>query len=161
MKRELISIEIGQVLRNYPTGGLTSFPDILDCPYRAVYGSLRMGHWNYEHFMRGLEPFAVEWVPGYILRDNGGYPAAFDASESDMICIELYDMGMVPTADWEANLDSMDRMEKGAGYFKRFIKTPAGHMAWLYVMPDDAKGYFPIEVPTGDWNDLRKQEYGQ
>lgn len=138
--------------------GLTSFKDILDCPYRAVYGTLMMGHGNYEYYMGGITPFAIDTVTGYILRDNGGYPAAFEAGEDDAIYVELFDMGQVP-GDWESNLDSMDRMEKGAGYTKRLVTTSRGYKVWMYVMPDEAAHYFPNEVPTGNWNHLSLHNY--
>ena len=138
--------------------GLTSYKDIMDCPYRAVYGTLMLGHGNHAYFMNGLLPFAIDTVEGYVLRDNGAYPAAFEGYEDDAIYVELYDMGQVP-GDWEANLDSMDRMEKGAGYTKRLVTTTRGFKVWMYVMPDRAKDSFPTEVPTGNWNHLTLPDY--
>ena len=119
--------------------------DELDSEYYAVYGSLRQGFWNWD-WSFNVAPLAITRVQGYHLRDNGGFPAAFEDKESSVV-VEIYDTSQM---DREI-VRSVDGMEFGCGYFKRLVRTDNDMLAWMFVMPEEYGHRFDTPVPDGDW----------
>ena len=91
-------------------------------------------------------PVCITRVQGYHLRDNGGFPAAFEDKDASVV-VELYDTAYMD----EDIMASVDGMEFGCGYFKRLVDTDADVKAWMYVMPDEYGHRFDTPVPDGDW----------
>lgn len=128
--------------------------------YLATYGTLRLGHGNYEHFLNGIATVRVQsYVLGYKMATFGGYPAIFRSDmPDDSVVVDVFDLGTAD--DPEATLARIDRMEFGAGYTREEAETHDGVPVYLYVMDASETPFFPEEIPTGDWNDYEDRRYG-
>lgn len=112
----------------------------------AVYGSLRKGEYNYNSFMRmypkQLEYIKTETISGFKLFNLGSYPGINKGSESDKLVIDLFRVG-------ERAFQSIDMMEKGAGYSVLTLETSEGD-ATLYLYNHNCEGNRE-QIMHGDW----------
>lgn len=123
----------------------------------CFYGSLRRGHYNcrgpIDEMTRVKEH---DTVSGYYMRTHGGYPAIFESTNpDDKVVVEVVELTSVE--GWETLFESINRMEFGAGYFRRLVTTDSGEEAWIYVMPHEDEDFFPYHVDTGDWNEYKER----
>jgi gamma-glutamylcyclotransferase (GGCT)/AIG2-like uncharacterized protein YtfP len=118
---------------------------------KAVYGSLRVGQYNWEHsFKHARLIHASDKVKGFTMRTNGGFPAAFRTDDlSKEIEVDVFDLSSLDPSITQA----VDRMEDGAGYDLITVVTEAGYEVGMYVMKDDSAYRFPTPVPSGNWLD--------
>ena len=87
----------------------------------AVYGTLKKGFYNHKRFR--LDEYGTflgfDTIFGYDMYDLGMYPIVVK-SVSGEIKVEVYDV----STDMVATLD---RMERGAGYYPTYVSTKFGH----------------------------------
>jgi gamma-glutamylcyclotransferase (GGCT)/AIG2-like uncharacterized protein YtfP len=123
--------------------------------YIAVYGSLRVGAYNYDRINSYFPPNNVKEpkkfrllqdsiITGYKMFNLGYYPAIVPTGNtSDEIIVEIMECHEEPYA-------YIDAMELGAGYEKGEIELN-GYKCIFYYMP--AVSLIPYdEIPGGDWN---------
>lgn len=90
-----------------------------------VYGSLKKGWWNHEHFDLGEPRNSHVVIKGYKLINLGAYPGAIESPNDSIVC-ECYSVD-------ERKFFLMDAMERGAGYLPVDIK---GCTLWVYQYPE-------------------------
>lgn len=113
----------------------------------AVYGSLRLGMYNFDsfkrHFQDDFEFIRTITTSGFELYDLGPYPCAVKTdAPSDIIVIDLIKVS-------EECKQALDQMEFGAGYVLASVNYD-NKIYPIYVMdkaPSKAK-----RVPNGDWH---------
>lgn len=127
----------------------------------GTYGTLRVGHGNWNYYLRGV-PCVDKDVElrGYQMRTFGGYPAIFyTGQDCDIVLLDVFDVSDAPSE----LIESMDRMEIGAGYYLKEERLDNGRIVDVYVMPDEDMDGFPELIESGDWNeycDRRANERG-
>lgn len=104
-----------------------------------VYGSLKDGHWNNDHYLNNVEGVRFigrcQVVGPYELRDIGSIPCVTkmeDAGITNAILGEVYE---VP----DEVMDCLDILEGHPNWYKREeINTPfkKAKKAWCYFMPE-------------------------
>ena len=92
-----------------------------------VYGTLRKGLINYNHYLKGLKPLDTIKLKEYTMYDLGGYPMVMIDKKGKGIVVEVYD---VP----DILLEVISRMETGAGY-KLHYEAIGGedHVIFVYT----------------------------
>lgn len=131
----------------------------MDTTKVAFYGSLRKGHYNGQGTADRLHRVQEEdTLSGYYMRTHGGFPAIFESGDpNDKVVLEVVELTSIE--NWPDFFKAIDRMEFGAGYFRRLVTTDSGHETWVYVMPKEDEDHFPYAVPTGDWNQYEQGGY--
>lgn len=118
----------------------------------AVYGSLRVGEFNYD-FLResygpeGLVPIVKGQIKGYHLYSLGEFPAAIKQEHAKGIRVDIIAASKEVTR-------FINGMEIAAGYTPRQA-TWGHHHLTFYVMEGSPKDYWPL-VPDGDWSKYLK-----
>jgi len=123
-----------------------------DVGYLAVYGTLRVGHGNYQWFLSHATCVREkDTVRGYVMRTFGGYPAIFyTGNPDDTIEVDVFSRETIGNEAFAG----LDGMELGAGYDQAIVTTEGGYEALIYTMEADASGgYFDIPIPSGNWNE--------
>lgn len=118
----------------------------------AVYGSLRVGEGNYNHFFTEEEHLGTGKINGFKLYSLGCYPGIRPSGNSeDKVVVDLFDIKN------EDTLQSVHRMEQGAGYtIERVpVKMDSGEEidAIVYVYDSDLPEDRLVE--NGDWCSTR------
>ena len=109
----------------------------------AVYGSLRVGHYNYRGLSTMTDHLGTYALPGYKLYSLGPYPGIKEASPDDIIEVDVLAL--------DDNLkNSIDRMEIGAGYSIKKVQI-ADHECDLYIYNGTVKE--ENLVKSGNWNE--------
>lgn len=125
-----------------------------------VYGSLRVGEYNYNRFKKyyGDEIKVVSQkvsIEGYYLHDLGSYPGItidFNGDSKPLVC-DLLEVS-------QRVKDSMDEMEFGAGYREDFEETEFGK-ATIYVY-EWLGSNISNKVESGDWSEyLKEKQYAE
>lgn len=116
----------------------------------AVYGSLRVNQYNYQHFVSvfGEENFkyikTVLNVPGFLLYSLGAYPAILEDSEkSNPLIVDI--MECSPEVHSTIRL-----MEIGAGYYEKCLEID-GMECIIYVYGDNSISTMNHLVESGNW----------
>lgn len=114
----------------------------------AVYGSLRKGEYNYDHFKRSfpdMEYTGTHTIRGYNLYSLGSYPAVTVMDGDKELIIDTFNVS-------ENCFSRMNGMEIGAGYSQHEITVEdTAHIMW--VMPDtDSWLREDRIVEDGDWS---------
>ena len=123
----------------------------------AVYGTLRKGAGNHNHFLRNAElkgEFSSE--PIYNLYNLGGFPGLRENGNTS-VKMEVYAVN-----DNEADLvDSLEGYVKGRQphfYDKKEIETPWGPASvYLYVREVEAQHL----IESGDWFNKKERPFGR
>lgn len=124
----------------------------------AVYGTLRKGDGNYNHYLNGHEPLGTHHVEGFNLYSLGSYPYVTHGEPTDEVLVEVYDVDLqtvVPIAS----------MEMGAGYDICEVETDYG-LAYMFVFGEErhqrlqaGESHHPPKILSGDWFEwLRKYQ---
>lgn len=119
----------------------------------AVYGSLRVGEYNFNRLSKfgKLEHVATTSIQGYDLYSLGPYPAVKEGNGTIVVDILEAD---------DNSFRAIDGMEKGAGYVSKVIDYN-GEDATLYLYT----GYVDQNrlVESGDWSKYlstnKKEQY--
>lgn len=116
----------------------------------AVYGSLRVGHYNYKHFLEvfGAENFhyvkTVIGVEGFLLYSLGAYPAILENDLSNPLVVDIMECS-------EEVHSVIKMMELGAGYNEKIIDID-GDDCIIYVYSDTSISTTNHLVENGDWS---------
>lgn len=121
----------------------------------AVYGSLRMGEYNYNHFKASfpdIEHTGTHTISGFKLFSLGSYPAIC-VGENDLI-VDTFNVS-------ERCFGRMDGMEKGAGYHQLEIKVEGNtHIIWAMPPADEWLREENV-VKDGDWSKFVREREGK
>jgi len=102
----------------------------MDTHIIAVYGSLKEGFWNYEHFLSDQERLGDSEVRGVMQLAGGGYPYLFKDSiiptEQKDYPIEIYRVS-------EDIYKRITGMELASGYYLSTIDTEYGEASIYYA----------------------------
>lgn len=114
----------------------------------AVYGSLRMGEYNYEHFKSSfpsIEHTGTHTITGFKLYSLGSYPAVCTTEGENELIVDTFDVS-------EGCFSRMNSMEIGAGYHQHEITVDGvNHILW--IMPETATWLREDRiVEDGDWS---------
>jgi gamma-glutamylcyclotransferase (GGCT)/AIG2-like uncharacterized protein YtfP len=117
----------------------------------AVYGSLRVGEYNYNYFKSTfpeIEHTGTHTISGYKLFSLGSYPAA--TLGNGELVIDTFLVG-------DDCFASMNGMEIGAGYHKAEVVVDGEtHIIWL-MDADNSWLNGEREVERGDWSKFIKE----
>ena len=125
----------------------------------AFYGSLRAGMYNYSHWSEDLKFIETIRISGkygrggFIMKDFGPYPMCIESVlPADSIVVDLMEVEDQRVAE------SIDRMERGAGYVPITI-THNNIDYTMYIYENDLPELRRVE--GGDWNKYcdDKEEY--
>jgi len=113
----------------------------------AVYGTLRKGCGNHEHFLKDAEFMgAFKSEPIYNMYSLGGFPGLKENGDTSIV-LEVYSV-----TEYEAKkVDGLEGYHEGRTptfYDKKYIDTPWGN-AGLYIFVGDIPESRKIE--SGDW----------
>lgn len=119
-----------------------------DKPYVFVYGSLKRGFFNHDHYLKGSTQIAVDvWLEDHALVHLGAFPAMYKANNF-RVKGEVYQVSL-------DTLKALDRLEGVAqGFYFRTrvsVKTSPGiiHFCYAYCQYTPAPPY--KRVMTGIW----------
>ena len=117
----------------------------------AVYGSLRQGFGNHNHFLRGYNCLCIfRSKPDYTMYSLGGFPAVVEVGDGagSEIVYEVYDVN-------NQTEQALDRLEGVAHdfYYRGSIITPQG-TAVIYLMREPPR--LAGVVDSGDWAEYRR-----
>lgn len=119
-------------------------------PLVAVYGSLRKGMGNHEHFFEDKNYVGEHTTNSlYTMISLGGFPGVTKGGNTAIKC-EIYN---VPTC----TLDLLDSLEGHPDMYRREIQKTVHGDAWLYIYQGVHKGRLPI-VTSGDWVSYRQRK---
>ena len=97
----------------------------------AVYGSLKKGFWNYDHFLKEANFLGESKIIGGMQMSMGSYPYLFESSEEQKFdteyVVEIYEVE-------DKIYERIDGMETGAGYYAKEIDTPYGTATIYYAL---------------------------
>ena len=118
----------------------------------AVYGSLRVGEYNFERFVdmfgkTNIKPLKQDIeIEGFDLFNLGPYPAISRGENN--LKIDVLSVS-------EPVYESIKHMELGAGYNEETVKIPSYGDVFIYTYP---KGSFSKDrlVEGGDWSKFLK-----
>lgn len=92
----------------------------------AVYGTLKEGYYNYDYLLKDNSEFLGNHIiKGSMQLANAGYPYLFKKDDY-RYGLEIYKVD-------EFTFESIDAMEKGAGYYSEEIDTPYGKATIYYA----------------------------
>lgn len=131
-----------------------TLPDIKDMKWKVfVYGSLKQGFGNHEHFLAD-QTFLGERKTAdkeYLMLSYGAYPASIRVdSDGYAISGELYEVDNV-------TLSRLDRLEGNGLFYKREQVEIEGEaeLAWMYLLvcepPDSFRRVYEIEEGVLSW----------
>lgn len=116
----------------------------------AVYGSLRQGFGNHNHFLQGYQCLGVHTSgPGFTMYSLGEFPAVVAQQQSGgTIVYEVYDVS-------NETMQALDRLEGVAHgfYYRDILETPHGK-ATIYLMAEPPRMAGVVE--GGDWTAYRR-----
>lgn len=112
----------------------------------AVYGSLRKGEYNNKYF--DLKYVKTTKISGFKLYSLGSYPAITVGDENDSLTVDIMRCN-------KKTLDSIDRMEFGAGYTEKEIVIDEISMK-IYIMNKDLSHRYLVK--HGDWSKFLKEK---
>lgn len=118
----------------------------------AVYGSLRVGEYNFQRFVdnygeSSIKPLAQDInIEGFDLFDLGPYPAISRGKNN--LVIDVLSVS-------ENVFYAIDSMELGAGYHRDTVKVPKYGEITIYAFPEKS---FPDSrlVVSGNWSEYLK-----
>jgi gamma-glutamylcyclotransferase (GGCT)/AIG2-like uncharacterized protein YtfP len=116
-----------------------------------VYGSLRQGEYNY--FKEMGEPICVGKITNADLYSLGVFPCIVATSADDRTVVgEVYDIPI-------KSFDDIERMELGAGYYRKAVKVaPTNRIvhdlvdADAYFYPEVKAWFADARITSGDWS---------
>lgn len=118
----------------------------------AVYGSLRVGEYNFNSFARSYDMKHIDSieVPGFDLYSLGSYPAIIKGENT--LKVDILDVE-------EAAFHGIKMMELGAGYSTDYIEYK-GDKVPIYIFDDPMQIEYLKKnkdlVSSGDWVDYNK-----
>lgn len=109
----------------------------------AVYGTLKQGHGNHDHFLRGKTIVGNDQIKGFTMYSLGGFPACVPSDDEDSrVIVEVYEVN-------DQELDALDGLEGYPRLYNRQeVETCCG-TAWMYYM-DTPPVHAPV-VEGGCW----------
>ena len=115
----------------------------------ALYGTLKVGYFNYELHLKGALPVDSRSVElPFEMYENGEYPMLVPSSERHPIWIELFEVD----AD---KLRELDDLEAPYGYWRETVLLEElSREAEIYVHAAPPPPGFTL-VASGDWPRLR------
>lgn len=120
-----------------------------------VYGTLRRGESN-SSLLDNSEYIGTDRVNGFILRNLGEYPMAFERSgDKSEIIIEIYKID-------EITLHQLDMLEEyiegheSSLYHRKKVLSISGLSGYIYFGKDENKYLSYDVIPGGDW---KKSDY--
>ena len=118
--------------------------------YVAVYGTLRKGKGNWEHFLKDSKHVGVYTVHGFELYCNGFYPYAVPGDGE--ITIDLFEIDV-------ETLRHLDHLEGYPAHYNRKKINVGNVEAWIYFTADPEVKNRCAKVPSGNWLDVVEKEY--
>ncbi len=110
----------------------------------AVYGTLRVGEYNYERFKDGVIDIIAENVkiPNYEMFDLGSYPGVRKSMGVEIV-VDIINFG-------NDTYEQIEKMELGAGYKMTYVDTPVGMDIVMFTYNRPGSYGLPI-IESGDW----------
>jgi gamma-glutamylcyclotransferase (GGCT)/AIG2-like uncharacterized protein YtfP len=130
-------------------------------PLVAGYGTLRVGHGNWSHFLDGVGVHAQDVaIAGFKMYTFGGFPAVFRTDNpEDIIYADVFNVNESTVNKSIDVLNGIERLEGSPQWYMReLVDTVDGYSVWLYVMPDHEMNGFPEYIESGDWNDYVEEQ---
>jgi len=118
-----------------------------------TYGSLRKGEYNFDRFP-GMIYNSTQTITGYKLYSLGSYPGVKPTGDiNDVLIVDHL------TCPDQETKDSINRMERGAGYAAVTLVLPNGESGEFYPYLGNVEE--KNLVPHGDWTkrQLSNEEY--
>jgi len=111
-----------------------------------VYGTLRKGCGNHEHFLRGKEPLCVDMLTNFKMYNLGAFPAIVESTDkNDYVVVEIYEIN-------DAELKAIDRLEGYPRFYNRKeVSTVTGNTGFVYYQTEDKAEAYWVHIPGGDW----------
>ncbi len=115
-----------------------------------VYGTLRRGE-VYSSYLQNSEFLDYDIITGYILRDLGEYPMAFERGDTvSSIKVEVYKID----AGTLHQLDILEECREGdeeSLYMRKAVYSSKGFTGFLYYGAKESDYLSYKLIPGGDW----------
>lgn len=131
-----------------------------------VYGTLRPGHGNYHHILRGhTQNEETGSLDGMTMWSNGSFPYVAETDDGGTVTGTLID---ISSDDWHTvsrNLDALEGFspDRARNHYVRTVRNitladGTATQAWVYLAgmtgPEGLDNNYP-RVTTGDWEDAQ------
>lgn len=122
-----------------------------------VYGTLRQGE-LYESYLGKSEYSGTDTVNGFILRDLGEYPMAFETEDKKAkIAVEVYKIDRDTLHELDILEDYMDG-DINSLYQRKTVISSKGIRGLIYFGDDETKYLSYKKIPSGDWKNKNRGE---
>lgn len=118
-----------------------------------VYGTLRKGE-IYSSLLEKAEYTAADMVKGFILRDLGEYPMAFERGDDSLIAIEIYKIDQFTLHQLDI-LEGYIEGDESSLYHRKTVQSISGKSGYIYYGKDEKKYLSYDIIPCGDWKKKR------
>lgn len=116
-----------------------------------VYGTLRRDE-IYSSYLNHGEFLDYDIIPGYILRDLGEYPMAFERNDTGLsIKVEVYKIDSETLHQLDILEECRDGDEESL-YKRKTVFSSKGYSGFLYYGEKESDYLSYKLIPGGDWN---------
>jgi gamma-glutamylcyclotransferase (GGCT)/AIG2-like uncharacterized protein YtfP len=135
--------------------------DFKECNRLIVYGTLRKGMGNHQHYLASSKFLGEYEVPNFIMWTDRGSTIPFVSVTSDeghSIIVEAYEIESFET------FRDLDTLEGHPDFYKRILIKHDNEDYWIYIIPKEDRYYYSSFdnniIEDGDyvmWNLNRKK----